>query len=879
MRLWRRPFRKPVPTELDTELQFHFEELVREKLSQGLGTQQARREAALEFGGVEQLKEELRDVHRVPVLDALLTHLRYAFRALRSAPSFSLTVTATLALGIGANTAVFSAIDAVLLRPLPYPDPDRLMILHEYRVKQKNPETFVAPVRLEDWNRLNSVFQAISGYYTEDTTDTTSGFYVEEKRETTGRLPVKIKRAFVAPRFLEAIGVSPALGHDFTSKDEHFHGYAPDSVLISDRFWQEHFHSDSKTIGKPLLPDRNSATVIGVMPAGFTFPAEDVELWYIVPPDAPYAGDRRRTWYTAIGRLKPGVTESQARANLDLVQQQLGRQFPATDANVTAELKALKETTVGTARSSLWLLFGAVSILLLIACTNVSALVLARGMEREREFSVRSSLGASRFTIVTQVLMETLLLAITGTIAGLAIAAASSKVFAAMASSIPRIGEVGLDWRLFLYTAICAVTVTLLSGLFPALQTSTADPARALSRGGRTQVSSRRPAQWVLVLVQVALAVCLLSGAGLLLRSFQALSQVSPGFDATHVLVFRLTGSYAETADIPKLKLSINGILEAIRTLPGVQGAASSMTLPGVPFKYPVELTSPDSAVDPARKIAAESRYVSGDYFSTLRIPILSGSACDKYSDGLGAVVNRSFVSMYFSGTNPIGHHLSASRNSSGDPPSIILGVAGDAREAGLNQGPGPTVYWCGPPLDPDRYYLLRAAGDPAGLAGAIRKKMNSVEPARAVYDLAPLPAHLGQAFSEVRLRTLLLTLFAATALSLACVGLYGTMTYFVGTRRREIGLRIALGARRDQVWLSFIAQGLSVTGAGVVAGLCLAAWTARFTSGLLYNIGANDPTALSAAVVTMLFVALLASAVPAIRGTRIDPMLVLREE
>ena len=516
------------------------------------------------------------------------------------------------------------------------------------------------------------------------------------------------------------------------------------------------------------------------------------------------------------------------------MQHQLAQQFPATDTDVTVKVKALKETTVGTARASLWLLFAAVSILLLIACTNVSALLLARSADRKREFSVRFSLGASRSKIIAQVLVETLLLAVGGTIAGFSIATASARILAAMAKSIPRIGEVGLDWRLFLYTAVCSIFVTLLAGLFPALQASGASPAEALSRGGRTQVSAGRPVQWALVSVQVALAVCLLSGAGLLLRSFAALSQVSPGFDAAHVLVFRLTGTYAETADLKKVRQGVTATLAALRELPGVQTSAASLFLPGVPLDYPVQVTSPDAGFDPTRAVTAEARYVSQGYFPTMHIPLLSGALCDSHSDGADVVVNRSFVATYFDRTNPLGYHLLASSSIPGDHPRTILGVVGDAREGGINHEPTPTIYWCGLPVDPGRYYLLRTAGDPASIASAVEQRIHSVEPARAIYDMAPLPAHLSDAFSEVRLRTVLLTLFAATAMSLACVGLYGTMTYFVTSRRREVGLRMALGARRAQIGLRFVGQGLAVTAIGIAAGLCLAAWSARFLSGLL---------------------------------------------
>ena len=880
MRFWKRP-RKPAASEFDQELQFHIDQLAQEKIRQGIPPAQALREAKLDFGGTENFKEELRDVHRIPVLDSMGTRLRYALRSLRATPTFSLAVIITLTLGIGANTAVFSAIDAVLLRPLPYPDSDRLFVLKEYRVKTKNPEGFVAPVRLEDWNRLNTTFQAISGYYTEDSTDSASGYYAEDAKDDAGTPPVKIKRAFVAPRFLQTMGISPTLGHDFTSSDERFTGYAPPTVLISDHFWRTHFHSDPDVIGKRLLRGKTSATVIGVLPSGFHFPSDEVELWYLVPPTAPYAQNRRSTWYTAIGRLKSGVTQSQAHANLNLVQSQLAKQFPDTDTDVTAKLTALKEMTVGSSGASLWLLFGAVSVLLLIACTNVSALVLARGMEREREFSVRSSLGASRSTLMAQVLTETLLLAVSGMLVGLVIAASSARVLATLAKSIPRIGEVALDWRIFSYTAGCAIIVTLLSGLFPAFRASLTSPAGALSRGGRTQVSGGHgPAQWILVGIQVALAVCLLSGAALLLRSFEALSTVAPGFDASHVLAFRLTGTYAETADGAKLKQTVNRDLEALRVLPGVQAAAGSLTLPGVPFKFPLELSSPDSAFDPASKITAESRYVTDGYFTTMKIPIVSGASCDQHSDGNAMVVNQSFVSAYYGGaSNPIGHHLAVTPNPYNSPASTVLGVAADAREAGVDSEPVPTVYWCGVVYDPNRVYLVRTAGSPSDLMNAVRQTMYKVEPSRAVYDLSPLLAHLSDAFAEVRLRTLLLTLFAATALSLACIGLYGTMSYFVATRKREIGVRIALGASRAQVARRLVQQGVAITSLGIVAGLGIATWSAQFISGLLYNVKPTDIAALSSATMAMFSTALLASALPAIRAARHDPMEIIREE
>ncbi len=851
--------------EIDAELRFHLEQLTRENIARGLSPEEARRAAILEFGAAERIKEELRDVHRIPFFDAAATHLRHAFRSLWATPSFSLTVILTLTLGIGANTAVFSAIDAVLLRPLPYPDSGRLMVIHEYRAKDKNPERPVAPARIEDWNRMNAAFESLTGYYTEDVTFSDAS-----------SLPVKITRAFVAPRFLQVLGITPALGHDFT-------GASSNEVLVSDRFWREHLAANPNAIGQPVRPG-SSSTVVGVMPAGFAFPSgaasDAVQLWYPVRPSDPYAQDRRNTWYTGLGRLRPSFTPAQARANLDLVQRDLARQFPATDTGLSVEVQQLKETTIGNSGRSLWLLFGAVSLLMLIACANVSALVLSRNSEREREFSVRASLGASRLNLMAQVLTETLLLAVFGTLTGLAIAGASARILTAMARNIPRIGEIGLDWRLFLYTAACAVFATLISGLLPAFRAGSAAPAGALSQGGRTQVSRRRPAQWILVSVQVALAVCLLSGAGLMLRSFVALSRVSPGFDADHVLAFRLTGSYGETADMPGLRQSIRRTLDALRALPGVEGAASVNSLPGVPTGFPLEWTSPDSAFDPSQKLTAETRTVSEGYFATMNIPILAGAACDAHSEGTGVVVNRSFASAYYGSGNtirgPIGHHLAASFP--GAASNRILGVAADARESGVNHEPVPTVYWCDLPINPTRAWLVRTSSDPSAFASAIRNKVHQVEPARAVYDLAPLPSQWSEAFGEDRLRTLLLTLFAVTALSLACVGIYGSLSYFVSIKRREIGLRIALGARRNQIGMRFVLRGLSVALTGVAAGLCLAAWSTRFVEGMLYQVHPNDAATFFAATAAMMFVALLASSIPALRAASVDPMRVLGE-
>jgi putative ABC transport system permease protein len=643
MTWWKSLFRKPDDAQLDSEMRFHIEGLIEEKIAAGLRPEEARRQALLEFGGTEQWKEEVRDVHRVAVIESTLSNLRYAFRGVRKSPSFAGAIIVTLALGIGANSAIFSALDTILIRPLPFPNGDQLMSLIQYNPKAKNPETHIAPVRIEDWNRMNSTFQAITGYYTEDIS------------ESSGTLPEKITRAWVAPRFFQVWGIAPALGREFLPEDSPFSG--PDSVIISDRFWRRRFGADPSTIGKKLRIEPYSYSIVGIMPASFLFPERDVDLWSPVPLQGPYTQMRDSTWYTGIGRLKPRVTAAQARADLATVQAQLGNEYPKTDAELAAGIQPLKESTVGGVRRSLWILFGSVSVLLLIACTNIAALLLARTAERRREISIRYSLGASRAAIVMQLLTEVFVLALAGSALALGVAGAASQVFQSLAKNLPRVQEIGLNGRLVLYTAACAVLTTLLCGLFPAVRGTRRTLAGSLAQAGRTQVSGRNPLQWLLVSVQVALAVTLLVGAGLLLRTFQALGRVSPGFDRDHVLTFRISANWGETTDQKRLRQRMDRDLDALRSIPGVEGAATSLTLPGVPLGNPGELKVMEGQADPNHKIVATSRYVSAGYFATMHIPLLAGEACRKTLAGT-AVVNRKFADTYLAGRTAIGSHL-----------------------------------------------------------------------------------------------------------------------------------------------------------------------------------------------------------------------------
>jgi len=862
---WKSLFgKRALDAQLDKELRFHIEKLTNDYIAEGMTPEEARRQAVLEFGGREQVKEEVREVYRIRFLDATVANIKSAVRFIRKSPTFSATVVLTLALAIGANSAVFSAIDAILLKPLPFPDADQLMRVDQYNPKTSSPLHLVAPVRLEDWNRLNSTFQALTGYYTEDVS------------ESTGALPERVSRAWVSPRFFQVWAVAPVLGREFTPDEETLNG--PAAVLISDRFWRRRFNADPNIVGKNLRLDGHLTPIVGVMPPSFLFPNRQANLWCPIPAGLSYGRPRENNWFTVIGRLKPGVTVAQARANLATVQAQLGRQFPKTDAQLSVGVEPLKETTIGDSRRSLWLLFGSVTLLLFIACTNIVALLLSRSAQRQHEISVRFSLGAPRGALIAQLLTETFFLALIGSGLGLFLAAAASDIFRSLAAQLPRVEEIHLDLRIVLYSLACSVVVTLLCGLVPALRGTRRSLSASLAQSSRSQVSGRNPLQWLLVGVQVALAVTLLAGAGLLLRSFQQLGRVSPGFDATHILTFQLSMNWGETGDMKKLRHFTDRILETLRATHGVEAAAISVGVPGVPFRYETELKLIEGRADTEPKIVAENRFVSGSYFVTMRIPLLAGQLCRETDGPPTLVVNRTFADNYFHSAPVIGHHVQ-SLNLGYSGPAEIVGISGDARETGLDHLPVPTVYWCAPIAEPGTFFLVRTRNAPMAMAETIRRKIQEIEPQRSAYDFAPLDQHFSDALSENRLRTILLTFFAATALSLACIGLYGTLSYSVNIRRREVGLRLALGALRSQIVKQFLWQGLVVCILGCLAGFTLAASCSRVLAGLLYGVSTSDVPTLSAVALIVLFVAGVASLVPAIRAAGVEPMQVLREE
>jgi predicted permease len=857
----RNMFRRDrVQRDIDRELSFHLAERAEELQADGMSEEEAVRHARRQFGNLALHVERTRDVDVAGWLDIIVRDFRYSARTLARAPVFTVAVVLTLALGIGANSAVFSAIHAVLLRPLPFPDGDQLIELHQS--SPTSPELSVAPVRLEEWNRMNSTFQAITGYYTNDIS------------ELSGELPENLKQALVAPRFLQVWGISPVVGRDFSIDEEQFGG--PKAVLISDRYWRRRFRADPTALGKQLRLGASSFQIVGIMPASFLFPDRDVDLWSPSPMDAPYAQSRASTWFTAIGRLKRGLTVAQAQADLAAVQANLGRAYPKTDAAIRVIIQPLKDAMVSGASRSLWILFGSVSVLLLIACTNIATMLLSRATQRQHEIALLFSLGASRASVVARFVTESFLLALAGAALGLVLAAGASNVFRALTANLPRIEEIGLDWRIVLYSLACAVVTTFLCGLYPAIRCTRGNLSATLVQASRAQVSGRSPVHLVLVGVQMSLAVALLIGAGLLVRSFRELARVAPGFDPSHVLTFRMTATWGETGDMKALRHRTERILGHLRSIPGIEAAAMAMRLPGVPTEYQRELKVAGGRAETEPKIIAESRYVSSGYFGTMQVPLIAGEFCRDDPSSAEVVVNRAFANTYFSGTNVIGRRL----KQMDQPDTVeIRGIVGDARELGINRPPVPTVYWCYSAAQPHAVFLVRTHSEPMMMAETVRRKIREIEPRRSLFDISPLEERISDAFAENRLRTFLLAFFAATAVALACLGLYGTLSYVVSARRREIGLRLALGALPGQIVTRFLMQGLGVSFIACVTGLGLGAAFTRLLSGMLFGVSPSDTITQASVVLIVMSVAMIASLLPAIRAARLDPIEALRDE
>jgi len=793
---------------------------------------------------------------------------RIACRSLARRPVFAIATIFILALGIGSTTTLFSLIDAVLWKPLPYPNPGRLVSVYEANPAKNQNTSLIAPIRLEDWNRLNQSFEGISGIYSENVTD------------TSGTEPERLAGLRVAPRYFSVFGSPPLIGRVFQGDEEKFAG--PLVAVINYPLWQRRYHGDPHVIGQRLILNGKGCTIIGVMPEGFG--SRSVDLWMPAQLPPRLLSFREARFFSGVGRMKPGVTIGAARADLSRVQSELGREFPGTDKGWSAQVSDLKDSRVGDHRASLSVMFWAVVMLLLIACANAGGLMLGQLHRRERELAIRSSLGATRGQLVGVIMREVIVLVAGGAALGCSFALWGVKLLRTVFLSLPRIDEIGLDLRALAFAVGASVVAAAMFGLAPALETLRTEMTGRLYQATRTQARGRRRMQHVLVASQFAVTLVLLLGTGLLVRSYSKLTQVEPGFDPSHVITFHVGAQWGE--DRPMIGSMQERLVAELGRLPGVQAAGLTNFLPaaGATLRFEATLEGASGDADTGKMLVGE-RTLGGDYIQAVRIPVLQGHACPElrmdFKAPTKALVNQRFVDRFANGASVIGRHISFGRQVPGNG-SEIIGVVGDAKEDGLDAPTYPYIYDClSAGSWPDPEYAVRTSGDPRAIMAAVRQVVRNIAPNRAVFAVQTLEHSMETALNTPRLSAEVLALFAATALVLAAVGLYSLVMLAITAQTKEIGLRVALGAepRRIVAGVIYDASKPVLLGLAVGGVLAAVALNAKAVRSALFGVGVTDAITLLSVVAILALVSLLAAIVPAKRAVGIDPIRALREE
>jgi putative ABC transport system permease protein len=810
---------------------------------------------------------------------------RYALRVLWKNRGFTAIALFTLAIGIGANTAIFSVVNSVLLRSLPYAAADRLVIAWD--VTAKGRQTTVSPANFLDWRAQSSVFSQMAAM---------SGV---EFNVTGDGEPARLRGASVSTNFFQLLGVQPALGQTFQPEN----GAAADwkTVVLSNSLWQSRFGGDTAIVGKTMTLNGNNYTIIGVMPPQFRWQnfapgSSSGELAELFVPairrDIPQLGaqterdisaSRRTSFMRVVGRMKPGVSLSQAQTEMDTIAARLAQAYPETNTNTTIKLIPLQRYLVGDARPGLFMLLFAVGLVLLIACANVANLFLARATTRRKEFAVRAALGAARGRLVRQLLTESALLSLAAGALGLLVAVWGAQgLVVLMPNELPRFNDVSIDANVLLFTLVVSTLTGLAFGLIPALQVSRVDLTETLKEGGAKATTIQGRSSRVLIVLEVALSLVLLVGAGLLLKSFLRLQQVKPGFDSNNLIALRVSLPEAKYPQPEQKSRFFEQLLERVKALPGVKdaGAALNLPFPGDDIIFPINIEG-QPAPPPGETNSINYQVVSPDYFRTMRISLLSGrdiAATDR-TDAPGVVViNESAAKRYFAGADPLGKRIRLGGDD--ETPLTIIGVVSDIRQRTLDSQPKAEAYvsYLQSPFG-FMGIAIRTEGDPANLLGAVRGAVASVDqqvPAGNVHTMNEL---MSESLARQRSTSLLAGLFGLVALLLASVGIYGVISYMVTQRTREIGIRIALGAKRRDVLRMIVGYGMGLALVGVGIGLLVSFALTRAIAGLLYEVSTTDPLIYTAVALLLSAVALVACLVPARRATKVDPMIALRYE
>jgi len=880
-------------TELDEELQAHAQLLIEEKIRQGMSPEDARHQAMLTLGNHARIREEYRRQAGLPFFEVLMQDMRYCLRTLRRYPGFAAVAVITLALGIGANTAMFSIVNGVLLRPLPYSHPEQLVSVFSTFSGQEGLESgSTSPPDFRTLRQRNHTLAGLSAYYS-------TGMNL-----TGAAQPERVRALIVSADYFSTLGVQPAMGRNFLSTEEQWGSHHV--AIVSNAFWRTHFNGDLNFSASKLTLDGEPYSVIGVMSPDF-YVEMPAQVWLPMAWKPHDNYDSHNNYFLSmVGRLRPGVTPHQMFSDLNAIMLSIAQQFPE-NKGIGAALKPLREVWLGDARPALMVLLGAVAFVLLIACVNLANLLLARSATRRKEIAIRSALGANHRRLLRQFITESILLSCLGGAVGLALAYFSLRLLPLAGDLLPRIQQVRLDGWVLLFTAAISVITGLLFGLMPAFRNSRAAGVNeTLKEGGRYSSSaSTQRFRTALVISEVALATVLLAGSGLAIRSFARLLSVDPGFSADHVLTFsvNLPASYDPQPDPlrigapPRVTEFFEQLLSRIEQLPGVKdaGTVSSLPLQGESwgkFFFPLDRPLPVS-MDKGEHV--QYRAVLGHYFEGLRIRLLRGRLLNEHdipNAPYAVVINEALARRDWPGQSPLGKVVLLSPPVSLLPPGLappgykpqqftVVGVVSDVHYGRMQENALPTVYASllqhDFSLSPS--ITIRAAGDPTLLVSSIRGILAQIDKNVPMARVMTMNEIMSSSVAQPRLEAILLGFFGSLALLLAGIGIYGVIAYSVSQRTSEIGIRMALGASRFSVLRMVLSQGLRLASMGLGIGLVLALALTRLMSGILFGISPTDPATFVAILVILAIIALLACFLPARRATRVDPMVALRYE
>ncbi len=860
---------------LSDEIRFHIDLETEKNVRLGMNPDEARRRALAHFGGVQRVREDHRDVRPMRWLEDALADSRFALRSLRRAPALGVAAVITLALGIGANVAIFSAVNAVVLQPLPFPSPDRLaMITEENPEKHWHLQTD-APANVLDWRAGVPGFQDVTAYA--DFLGTAT---------LTGRGdPQTMQVVYTAGNFFSVMGARAEIGRTFTDDETWIPAAA---AVLSDRAWRTRFGADSSIIGKTLTLNGRDFQVVGVMPPSFAFPFDNVDAWRTIgwdPKQRADVGFRRAHWVRAIARLKPGVSLETAAAQLQGVVSRLKHDYPATNKYMGALILPLQSFLIGDTRLPLLLLLTSVAFLLLIACANVGNLLLVQAAGREREAALRLALGAGRGRLVRQALAESLMLSSLGGTAGLLLGWAGTRVLVRLQpAGMLRVHDFGVDAAVLGYVLAITVVSGLIFGVAPALWVRRRDPAASLKDGGRGVGQGLRAKRWgeALVVGEVALALLMTTGAGLIVRSFWQVRNVDPGFDSHGVLTAQVgLGRAYDT--ITKVQAFMSQLETRSRAIPGVTNAALATSIPFVGTSYTSDYIAYGRA---ANEYGTEigHRTLSASYFKLMRVPLLSGRMFDE-TDRVGSVpvvlINDALAKSYFRGQDPVGQRIAFDKVPTDKSTwYTIVGVVANEHVDALDVAPRIEAFNAASQQPPDfAFVLLKTDGDAANLVASLRGVLHDLDPSLALIDAKPMDVLRAASMARIRFLTTMLLGFALVGLALAVVGVYGVLAHISRNRTREMGIRVALGAQASQVRWLVVRHGLALAISGLALGLFAASFATRLMTKLLFNVSPNDPLTLIGVSVLLAATSILAALLPARRAARVDPAIALRAD